>query len=448
MKTYSLRLRLGGLLLLLTLLTWGIASLFAWMQTTKSINELFDTQQMAFAKRLSVLPSGLEFPSSAIKKTKKMLSGNRGKQDDDALAFAIFTPQGKRVLDDGENGRKIPFSDKKNGFRDGSLTDDNDRWRFVQLPSADGRYIIVVGQEWEYREDMGLTIITAQAVPWLVALPLMLLLFLWLLTRALTPLRLLARQLQRRNPAELTPLAPPVLPKEVSPMLDALNGLFLRIRDLRERESRFTSDAAHELRSPLAALKVQTEVMQIAGDDPATREHVTANLLTGIDRATRLVDQLLTLSRLESQSQPLESTELRWSAIINDAVAQTVPDAAAHQVSVIPDITVPELTVRGEQLLLTVMLRNLLHNAIRYGKTGGTVQLTLTAQQLVIEDDGPGVSDEILARLGERFYRPPGQEKTGSGLGLSIVKRIAELHHMTIQFRRSPQGGFIAEIRW
>ena len=415
MKTYSLRLRLGGLLLLLTLLTWGVASMFAWMQTTKSINELFDTQQMAFAKRLSVLPSGLEFPPSAIQKTKKMLSANRGKQDDDAFAFAIFSPSGERVLDDGENGRKIPFSDKKNGFRDGSLTDDNDRWRFVQLPSADGRYIIVVGQEWEYREDMGLTIITAQAIPWLVALPLMLLLFLWLLTRALTPLRLLARQLQRRNPAELTPLAPPVLPKEVSPMLDALNGLFLRIRDLRERESRFTSDAAHELRSPLAALKV---------------------------------DQLLTLSRLESQSHPQECTELRWSAIINDAIAQTAPDAAVHQVSVIPDLAAPELTVRGEQLLLTVMLRNLLHNAIRYGKTGGTVQLTLTPQQLVIEDDGPGVSDAILARLGERFYRPPGQEKTGSGLGLSIVKRIAELHHMTIQFRRSPQGGFIAEIRW
>ncbi|VDY34227.1 Sensor protein qseC [Morganella morganii] len=114
----------------------------------------------------------------------------------------------------------------------------------------------------------------------------------------------------------------------------------------------------------------------------------------------------------------------------------------------ISELAAPELTIRGEQLLLTVMLRNLLHNAIRYGKTGGTVQLTLTPQQLVIEDDGPGVSDAILARLGERFYRPPGQEKTGSGLGLSIVKRIAELHHMTIQFRRSPQGGFIAEIRW
>ncbi|MEM8058090.1 quorum sensing histidine kinase QseC [Morganella morganii] len=448
MKTYSLRLRLGGLLLLLTLLTWGIASVFAWMQTTKSINELFDTQQMAFAKRLSVLPSGLAFPSSAIQKTKKMLSGNRGKQDDDALAFAIFTPQGERVLDDGENGRKIPFSDRKNGFRDGTLTDDNDQWRFVQLPSSDGRYIIVVGQEWEYREDMGLTIITAQAVPWLVVLPLMLLLFLWLLTRALTPLRLLARQLQRRSPAELTPLTPPVLPKEVSPMLDALNGLFLRIRDLRERESRFTSDAAHELRSPLAALKVQSEVMQIAGDDPATREHVTANLITGIDRATRLVDQLLTLSRLESQSHPAENTEQRWSVIISDAVAQTAAEAAEHQVSVITDLSSPELSVRGEQLLLTVMLRNLLHNAVRYGKTGGTVQLILTAKQLVIEDDGPGVSDETLARLGERFYRPPGQEKTGSGLGLSIVKRIAELHHMTIQFRRSPQGGFIAEIRW
>ncbi len=448
MKIFSLRLRLGCLLLLLSLITWGTASVFAWFQTTKSLNELFDTQQMGFAKRLSVLPSNLDLPPSIIKKTKKILSGNRGKQDDDALAFAIFTPQGERVLDDGENGRKIPFSDKKSGFRDGSLIDDSDKWRFVQLPSVDDHYVIVVGQEWEYREDTGLKIITAQVIPWLVALPVMLLLFLWLLTRSLKPLRLLARQLQRRNPADLTPVAPPVLPREVKPMLDALNGLFIRISKLRERESQFTSDAAHELRSPLAALRVQSEVMQIAGDDAETREHVVTNLLTGIDRATRLVDQLLTLSRLESQSQPVSCTVLRWTDIISDAVAQTLNEADKHQVTVRKTITDPEQTISGEHLLLTVMLRNLLHNAVRYGRDGGTVQLTLSPQQLVIEDDGPGVSADVQARLGERFYRPPGQEKTGSGLGLSIVKRIAELHHLTIQFRQPPQGGFCVVISW
>lgn len=448
MKTFSLRLRLGGLLLLLSLITWGTASVFAWIETTKSINELFDTQQMAFAKRLSVLPSDLDLPAPVIHKTKKILSGNRGKQDDDALAFAIFTPQGERVLDDGENGRKIPFSDKKPGFRDGSLADDNDTWRFIQLPSVDGHYIIIVGQEWEYREDMGLKIITAQVIPWLIALPLMLVMFLWLLTGSLKPLRLLALQLQHRNPADLTPVAPSLLPQEVKPMLDALNGLFARIRNLRERESQFTSDAAHELRSPLAAMRVQSEVVQIAGDDPDTRERAVANLLTGIDRATRLVDQLLTLSRLESQSQPVSCTMLHWSAIIRDAVAQTKADADAHHACVQLQISDPDLTVTGEQLLLTVMLRNLLHNAIRYGRDGGTVQLTLTPYQLLIEDDGSGVSDDVQARLGERFYRPPGQEKTGSGLGLSIVKRIAELHHMTIQFRKRPQGGFGVIIRW
>ena len=115
MKTYSLRLRLGGLLLLLTLLTWGVASMFARMQTTKSINELFDTQQMAFAKRLSVLPSGSSSRRLPYRKPKNALR-QPGKQDDDAFAFAIFSPSGERVLDDGENGRKIPFSDKKNGF--------------------------------------------------------------------------------------------------------------------------------------------------------------------------------------------------------------------------------------------------------------------------------------------------------------------------------------------
>ena len=188
--------------------------------------------------------------------------------------------------------------------------------------------------------------------------------------------------------------------------------------------------------------------MQIAGDDPATREHVVANLLTGIDRATRLVDQLLTLSRLESQSQPVSCTLLRWTDIISDAVAQTQNEADEHRVTVHKKITNPAQTISGEHLLLTVMLRNLLHNAVRYGRDGGNVQLILSPQQLVIEDDGPGVSEDVQARLGERFYRPPGQEKTGSGLGLSIVKRIAELHHLTIQFRRGPQGGFCVIISW
>lgn len=214
------------------------------------------------------------------------------------------------------------------------------------------------------------------------------------------------------------------------------------------RERQFTSDAAHELRSPLAALKVQAEVVQIAGHDPTIREHAVANLSEGIDRATRLVDQLLTLSRLESLSQLDDVEQLSWLALIESALQDISLEAKAAQTTM--DIVVvnepPLLT--GQRLLLAILLRNLLHNAIRYGKAGGKVDIVLNKDHLTIHDDGQGVTQDVLKRLGERFYRPPGQEKTGSGLGLSIAKQIAELHHFRLAFANGENGGFCVKITW
>ncbi|EPK6161877.1 quorum sensing histidine kinase QseC [Providencia stuartii] len=448
MKTFSLRLKLTLMLLLLALMTWGVASLLAWHQTYKTINELFDTQQMVFAKRLSVLPSDLDFNDVSLAKTKKILRKNRGNQDDDALAFAIFTPQGEMVLNDGDNGRKIPFNFSREGFTEGKIKGSDDEWRFVWLRSSEGQYIIVVGQEWEYRQDMAMEIMVAQFLPWLIALPIMLILFLWLLTRALRPLHQVTTQLYQRRPDELSSVHVERLPSEVKPMLDALNSLFTRIQVMFARERQFTSDAAHELRSPLAALKVQAEVVQIAGHDPTIREHAVANLSEGIDRATRLVDQLLTLSRLESLSQLDDVEQLSWLALIESALQDISLEAKAAQTTM--DVVVvnepPLLT--GQRLLLAILLRNLLHNAIRYGKAGGKVDIVLNKDHLTIHDDGQGVTQDVLKRLGERFYRPPGQEKTGSGLGLSIAKQIAELHHFRLAFANGENGGFCVKITW
>ncbi|BBV06985.1 TPA: quorum sensing histidine kinase QseC [Providencia stuartii] len=448
MKTFSLRLKLTLMLLLLALMTWGVASLLAWHQTYKTINELFDTQQMVFAKRLSVLPSDLDFNDVSLAKTKKILRKNRGNQDDDALAFAIFTPQGEMVLNDGDNGRKIPFNFSREGFTEGKIKGSDDEWRFVWLRSSEGQYIIVVGQEWEYRQDMAMEIMVAQFLPWLIALPIMLILFLWLLTRALRPLHQVTTQLYQRRPDELSSVHVERLPSEVKPMLDALNSLFTRIQAMFARERQFTSDAAHELRSPLAALKVQAEVVQIAGHDPTIREHAVANLSEGIDRATRLVDQLLTLSRLESLSQLDDVEQLSWLALIESALQDILLEAKAAQTTM--DVVVvnepPLLT--GQRLLLAILLRNLLHNAIRYGKAGGKVDIVLNKDHLTIHDDGQGVTQDVLKRLGERFYRPPGQEKTGSGLGLSIAKQIAELHHFRLAFANGENGGFCVKIAW
>ncbi|MBD5699677.1 sensor histidine kinase N-terminal domain-containing protein, partial [Citrobacter freundii] len=159
----SLRVRLTLIFLILASATWAVSSFVAWRQTTDNVDELFDTQLMLFAKRLSTLDISDVTTSSNMARTPKKLK--HGHIDDDALAFAIYSTDGKMVLHDGDNGQDIPYSYSREGFSDGQLRGDSDSWRFLWLNSADGKYRIVVGQEWEYREDMALSILTAQLTP-------------------------------------------------------------------------------------------------------------------------------------------------------------------------------------------------------------------------------------------------------------------------------------------
>lgn len=448
MKQISLRARLTAGFLLLMLAGWGAASVSAWLQARHTINELFDTQQMLFAKRLITL-NPEELSRSTLPKTKTLLSDHRGAQEDDALAFAIFTRDGKRVFDDGDNGEAFQFEADYRGFRDGRLRDDDDLWRMVWLNTPDGRYVVAVGQEWEYRDDMAAEVVRSTLLPWLFVLPVMLLLLLWLLRRELAPLNAIARQLRQRSPDDEAALDAARLPTEVKPMVEALNGLFTRIHQMLQRERRFTSDAAHELRSPLAALKVQSEVVQLAHDDAQMRQHALNNLDAGIDRATRLVDQLLTLSRLDAQPMLAHSESVDLAQLMQQAIVEQ--DAAAQHAGItlrLENHTGAATLRRGHALLLSLLLRNLLDNAIRYGRSGGTVTLSLRPHQIEISDNGPGVSEAALSRIGERFYRPPGQEKSGSGLGLSIVQHIAAIHGMQMRLANRPQGGFSVTFDW
>ncbi|WP_274865154.1 quorum sensing histidine kinase QseC [Serratia marcescens] len=448
MKRLSLRLRLILIFSLLALLTWSIASVVAWVMSRNTINEVFDTQQMLFAKRLATANLGdllADESARSLPKTKKLVHhGKRGEQDDDALAFAIFDRQGKMLLNDGENGADFLFDGEREGFTDGERKGDDDSWRLVWLTSPDGRYRIVVGQEWDYRRDMALGMVTGQLVPWLATLPVLMLLIALMVGRELRPLRTVAAGLRRRAPDDATPLDARQVPPEVRPLVDALNALFARINALLVRERRFTSDAAHELRSPLAALRVQTEVVQLAGDDAPMREHALDNLTLGIDRATRLVDQLLTLSRLDSLSDLAELAPVDWNELVTMTLAEQDKQAHAAGVTLRYEQQGTPPARQGQTLLLSLLLRNLLDNAVRYTPQGGVVTVTLSERSLTVVDDGPGVTAEHLARLGERFYRPPGQEQTGSGLGLSIVQRIAGLHGLQVSFANRPAGGFVA----
>ncbi|HHL8563718.1 TPA: two-component system sensor histidine kinase QseC [Escherichia coli] len=408
----SLRVRLTLIFLILASVTWLLSSFVAWKQTTDNVDELFDTQLMLFAKRLSTLDLNEINAADRMAQTPNKLK--HGHVDDDALTFAIFTHDGRMVLNDGDNGEDIPYSYQREGFADGQLVGDKDQWRFVWMTSPDGKYRIVVGQEWEYREDMALAIVAGQLIPWLVALPIMLIIMMVLLGRELAP----------------------------------LNKLFARTHAMMVRERRFTSDAAHELRSPLTALKVQTEVAQLSDDDPQARKKALLQLHYGIDRATRLVDQLLTLSRLDSLDNLQDVAEIPLENLLQSSVMDIYHTAQQAKIDVRLTLNAHGIKRTGQPLLLSLLVRNLLDNAVRYSPQGSVIDVTLNADNFIVRDNGPGVTPEALARIGERFYRPPGQTATGSGLGLSIVQRIAKLHGMNVEFGNAEQGGFEAKVSW
>lgn len=442
----SLKLRLTLLFLVLSLGAWLAASVVAWQQTTHKLDKLFDTQQMLFAKRLMTMD--LDELNAPMRMSDVPKKAKHGHLDDDALAFAIYASDGKMLLNDGENGRDIPYHYRRDGFTDGRLKDDNDAWRFLWLTAPNGKYRIVVGQEWEYRQEMALDIVTSQLTPWLVALPLMLLLLIVLLARELRPLKNLALTLHRRSPDATDRLVTYGLPTEVRPLLDALNHLFARTQEMMTRERRFTSDAAHELRSPLTALKVQTEVAQLSLDDPEAQAKALNQLHAGIDRASRLVDQLLTLSRLDSLENLDDVQTIAMADLLQSSVMDSYHSAQQAGIELRLNIHAPQVARACQPLLLSLLVRNLLDNAVRYSPRGSVVDVTLDAQSFTVRDNGPGISPDALARIGERFYRPPGQEQTGSGLGLSIVKRIATLHGMRVTLANAREGGFEVTVSW
>lgn len=443
----SLRARLSVAFVILTIVAAVCASTAAWYEARKSLNKLFDTQQLLFAKRLSVLNfDSIPNETAQLPRSKNVLKKHRGKMDDDTLAFAIFSADGRLILNDGDNGKDLSYRWQRDGFVDQKL--DDEPWRLVWLTTADGRYRIVVGQEWEYRDDIAFDVVYSQLMPWLIALTLMLILLIWLVSHELRPLRKMAQGMGRRAPDDSRPLETQSLPQEVIPLINALNQLFARTSQLMTHERRFISDAAHELRSPLAALKVQAEVAQLADNDAPVREAALANLHQGIDRVSRLVEQLLMLSRLDASAALHDVQAISLQNVLQQCVMNAWHGAQRAGIDIQLEMQDPPVILQGQPLLLEVMLRNILDNAVRYCTPGCQVKITLEDKMLTVIDNGPGVSEEYLASLGERFFRPPGHVKTGSGLGLSIVRRIAALHHMQARFSNAQQGGFEVRLNW
>lgn len=347
------------------------------------------------------------------------------------------------------NAPSTRLSARLEGFADVDL--DGHRWRAFSAWDPSRRYLVQVAERREARDEIVANIVEHLAWPLLVALPLLGLLIWLAIRRTLQPLRLLRRQIEERAPDSLTAIDAGRAPVEVVPLIESLNQLFRRVGALRENERRFTADAAHELRTPLAALRAQAQVARGASDD-AERARALGNVIAGADRAAHLVDQLLTLARLEPEGFRAERARCDLVELCKQALGEAANGAMekAVELELIADAPAG---IRGDPLLLRVVLRNLLDNAVRYSPKGTVVRVTVSdagpGPRLRVADEGPGVTEEELAQLGRRFHRLLGTEETGTGLGLSIVKRIAELHGASLMFDRAgPAGGLAVTLRF
>ncbi|SCU76338.1 Signal transduction histidine kinase [Cupriavidus necator] len=420
---------------------WLLTIGMTYVRARHEINELYDTDMVRMALQMhSVVP--LVDVAAAPSRTRlpELVEGDQGDAGLGDLAIAAWLPDGKPLHIDPE-GDLLPRAPGVKGFTD--LTIDKQSWRLYYLDDPDTGWRVCVGQQLAERNELILSYIAAQVLPWAAGLPVLIGLLIWFMRRAMAPVRALSTDIEGRAPQDRRPLSLRAVPGELVPLVHAMNRLLARVSDSIEHERRLTADAAHEMRTPLAALKAQWEIAERSADD-AERAQARANVATGIDRISRLVSQLLTLSRLEDAAGLPSRQPVNWVPVAQQALSDCLALAQQKQVDVElewpPEGQAP-LPVAGDTNLLSLLLRNLLDNAIRYSPPGALVTIDFRPDSVTVRDQGPGVAPDVLARLGDRFFRGgSGQREQGHGLGISIAQRVARLHGLEIAFANRTDG--------
>ena len=443
----SLTLRLTILFLVSALIVWVVAAIMTWIESKAQFDDFFDTYQLLMAHQLAAGnwqgfdPKKEAALVSPLKQLEEQEASD-GDAEEDALGFAVFNQKGELIFSDADHGRLFPFKKNQTGFENLSLPNGK-TWRLVWIPSPDGHALVAVGQKLSYRHQASFELAIQLLIPWLIGFFILTAVTIWLVRRELAPIKKIARQLTQRAPDNFTGLDTHRLPSEIFPLVSGLNQVFERLEKLLIKERAFISDAAHELRTPLTALQVQAEVALLSSEDPNTLQTALGNITQSVGRIARLLEQLLVLSKVDSAVSHTHQDILCWTEMIHDAILQT--ETSKHMIVRVQENT-PLMPKTGNRILIEIMLRNLLDNARRYSPEKACIDIALDRKTLRITNSDVVLESAHLARLGQRFFRPPGQQADGSGLGLSIVKKITALHGLTLGFENSPTGDFTVTI--
>jgi two-component system sensor histidine kinase QseC len=434
-------------------LATSIVGIWSYQETTHEVEELFDAELAQMTRVLQGLLRNrtdreslaelqqilLDFDIQALNQplpdedNDEFFADLIGHRYEMKIAFQMWKHQGEELVTAHPGVLPLP-EESIEGF-DWTRSADHD-WRTFTLYDPEADFWLRAAQRDDIRRELTDELSRSMLWPWLWIVPFLLLSIFAIITWGFRPLKQIEQRVMALDPEQLEPIEIERTPAEVLGLVTALNQLLIRLREAMTREKRFTADAAHELRTPLAALKLE---LQTAMEQPRPR---LAPLVSSVERMTRLVEQLLMLSRLDPQHR-LATREEDFRPVAETVLAELAPLSFQRDIELVlhaPD----QFRLKGDASLLAVLLRNLVHNAILYSPAGTqvTVHLSESAQhkEICVEDQGKGIAPEDRERMLQRFVRGDHSAETGSGLGLSIAQRIAELHHARIELRDGTGG--------
>ena len=340
----------------------------------------------------------------------------------------------------------VSLKEKQHGYFNENINDK--QWRVFSIKTDDNKYLMQVGEQFEIRneltEDISKQLIRSSAV----SIPI-LIIFIWIaISRSLLPLSRIATEVTKRNKENFNPLEIEDTPIEIAPLTESINDLLQRLKTAFEKEQQFTDEAAHELRTPLAALKTQAQVALSSNDDKE-KSHALEKIVEGVDRASHLVNQMLVIARLGKFSNDTDTLSLY--SFVSEILGQYQRQLDEKKLSIIVNGN-DDVTVTSNTDGLTILLNNLLDNAIKYSRENSQITISIhnnNYTNITIENSSEPITADELERVFDRFYRVPGTGVAGSGLGLAISKQISEMLNIKLSIERnSNETGVVTTLEW
>jgi len=437
----------------------AVAGFFSYRAGLQEAGEMFDARLVQSTRVLmglvdEPLSDLTAFPGDPIvlrgwhghaEGVGEALAFSDGHAYESKLAFQVWDTK-QRLLLRSDSAPAGPLAPLVAGYD--SPVIDGEQWRTFTLQTREGRWF-QSGERSDIREELAEDIAGGTMLPLLLALPLMALVIWWSVNYVTRSLQRVSDQIGRRDPERMSPLEAADVPREAQGLVWAVNGLLARLNEALARERRFVADAAHELRTPISALKVHAENARMAQDEEG-RASAQDMVADSVARLERLASQLLTLNRAEAVSR-LTSVRLRLDALVGLEVDALRPILSLNRQWL--QLKLDSAEIKGDEPALTALVRNLLENAVRYTPVGGRLNVCVKQAEgrvlLIIADSGPGIAEEERDRVFDRFYRTLGSRVQGSGLGLSIVREVADAHGASVTLSCSQElGGLEVTVNW